>query len=44
MIHNLITARTMDNFGKDIRTVASHVIGVGDSVEVYAVIMVNVEW
>jgi len=31
----------MDNLGKDIRTVASG--GVGDSAEVYAVIMVNGE-
>ena len=31
----------MDNLGKDIRTVASGVVGVGDSTEVYAVIMVK---
>ena len=29
--------RDLDNSGKDIRTVASGVIGVGDSAEVYAV-------
>ena len=40
LIHNLITARTMDNLGKDIRTVASGVVGVGDSAEVYAVMTV----
>jgi hypothetical protein len=27
----------LDNLGKDIRTVASGVVGVGDSAEVYAV-------
>jgi hypothetical protein len=29
--------RTLDNLGKDIRTVASGVAGVGDSAEVYAI-------
>jgi len=33
--------RTLDNLGKDIRTVASGVAGVGDSAEVYAVRIVN---
>jgi hypothetical protein len=32
----------LDNLGKDIRTLASGVVGVGDSAEVYAVrIIVN---
>jgi len=30
--------RSLDNLGKDIRTVASRAFGVGDSAEVYAVI------
>ena len=29
--------RTLDNLGKDIRTVASGVVGVGDSAEIYAI-------
>jgi hypothetical protein len=29
--------RTLDNLGKDIRTVASGVAGVGESAEVYAI-------
>ena len=29
--------RTFSNLGKDIRTVASGVVGIGDSAEVYAV-------
>jgi hypothetical protein len=29
--------RTLDNLGKDIRTITSGVVGVGDSAEVYAV-------
>jgi hypothetical protein len=33
--------RTLENLGKDIRTVASGVAGVGDSAEVYALIIVT---
>ena len=36
--------RSVDNLGKDIRTIAGGVAGVGDSAEVYALIMVNDEY
>jgi hypothetical protein len=37
LIYNIYFGQTLDNLGKDIRTAASGVVGVGDSAQVYAV-------